>query len=93
MASAPSLESVQDWESSTLVSNELDTVFNFSQLEGKDAGQQVCRFYSCNQLPHRDLLHSQVAILNHMMGKAVSIKEGAEAVLHGHATQLTVSLS
>jgi hypothetical protein len=27
-----------------------------------------------------------------MMGKAVSIKEGAEAVLHGHAAQLTVLL-
>ena len=27
-----------------------------------------------------------------MMGKAVSIKEGAEAVLHGNAPQLTVLL-
>ena len=34
----------------------------------------------------------QLAILNHMMGKAVSIKEGAEAVLHGNAPQLTVLL-
>lgn len=54
-------------------SNALDTVFNFSQLEGKDAGQQL-------------------AVLNRMMGKAVSIKEGAEAVLHGNATQLTGAL-
>lgn len=54
-------------------SNALDTVFNFSQLEGKDTGQQL-------------------AILNHMMGKAVSIKEGAEAVLHGNAAQLTGAL-
>jgi hypothetical protein len=28
-----------------------------------------------------------------MMGKAVSIKEGAEAVLHGNAAQLTVLFS
>ena len=31
-------------------------------------------------------------MLNHMMDKAVSIKEGAEAVLHGNAEQLTVAL-
>ncbi|KAF8501078.1 Rapamycin-insensitive companion of mTOR, N-term-domain-containing protein, partial [Russula emetica] len=54
-------------------SNVLDTIFNFSQLEGKDAGQQL-------------------AILNHMMGNAVSIKEGAEAVLHVNAAQLTEAL-
>ncbi|KAI0304497.1 Rapamycin-insensitive companion of mTOR, N-term-domain-containing protein [Multifurca ochricompacta] len=54
-------------------SNELDSVFDFSHLEGKDAGKQL-------------------AILNHMMGKAVSIKEGAEAVLNGNAAQLTDAL-
>ena len=49
MMSDPSLEAVQDSAASTLVnpsiantaSNELDTVFGFSQLEGKDTGQQV----------------------------------------------------
>jgi hypothetical protein len=34
----------------------------------------------------------QLAILNHMMGKAVSIKEGAEAVLRGNAAQLSEDL-
>jgi rapamycin-insensitive companion of mTOR len=59
--------------SSNSTSNELDSVFDFTQLQGKDAGQQF-------------------AILNHMMGKAVSIKEGAEAVLNGNSAQLTKSL-
>lgn len=59
--------------SSNSTSNELDTVFDLTQLQGKDVGQQF-------------------AILNHMMGKAVSIKEGAEAVLNGNSAQLTESL-
>lgn len=50
MISDPSLEAVQDTGASTHVtpssantaSNELDTVFSLTQLEGKDAGQQVC---------------------------------------------------
>lgn len=54
-------------------SNELDSVFDFTQLQGKDAGQKF-------------------AILNHMMGKAISIKEGAEEVLHGNSAQLTEAL-
>ncbi|KAI0004603.1 Rapamycin-insensitive companion of mTOR, N-term-domain-containing protein [Russula compacta] len=81
MTSNPLNEVVQDAGGSThvtpscsnVIPNELDNVFNFSYLEGKDAGQQL-------------------AILNHMMGKAVSIKEGAEAVLHGNAEQLTEAL-
>lgn len=71
-------------------SNALDTVFNFTLLEGKDAGQQVRRYKWCRVPYERTRL--QLAILNHMMGKAVSIKEGAEAVLHGNAAQLTVPL-
>ncbi len=39
-----------------------------------------------------EYIHLQLVILNHMMGKAVSIKEGAEAVLHANAAQLTVLL-
>ena len=29
--------------SSNSTSNELDTVFDFTQLQGKDVGQQVCQ--------------------------------------------------
>lgn len=54
-------------------STELDSVFDLTQLQGKDAGQQF-------------------AILSHMMGKAVSIKEGAEAMLHGNSALLTEAL-
>ena len=43
-------------------------------------------------VPCAERIRLQLAILNHMMGKAVSIKEGAEAVLHGNAAQLTVLL-
>jgi hypothetical protein len=102
MTSDHSHEAVQDAvgsahstpSSATATSNELDSIFNFSQLEGKDAGQQVCRCYSRNQtaLCLIGELHSQLAILSHMMGNAVSIKEGAEAVLNGNAAQLTVIL-
>jgi len=63
MISDPSLEAVQDSGPSTHVtlssantaSNELDTVFNLSQLEGMDAGQQVCL---CGSLDHHGSLHS-----------------------------------
>jgi hypothetical protein len=34
--------------SANAASNVLDAVFNFSMLEGKDAGQQVCQY---NELP------------------------------------------
>ncbi|KAI9458810.1 Rapamycin-insensitive companion of mTOR, N-term-domain-containing protein [Russula earlei] len=81
MTSDRSHEAVQDVEgtshvthtSSNAASSELDSVFNFSQLEGKDAGQQL-------------------AILNRMMIRAISIKEGAEAVLYSNAAQLTGAL-
>jgi len=57
MASDHSLEAVQDAGGPTHVtpgnanaaSNEPDTVFDFSQLEGKDARQQVCWFYGRSQ--------------------------------------------
>jgi hypothetical protein len=56
MISDLSLEAVQDAGSSTHVtpssanttSNELDTIFNLSQLEGMDAGQQVCWWCGLN---------------------------------------------
>jgi len=44
---------------------------------------------TCCHVPH-NCVPSQLAILNRMMSKAISIKEGAEAVLHGNAPQLTV---
>jgi len=58
MASDRSHDAVQDVEGATHITvnivnaviNELDSVFNFSQLEGKDAGQQVRQFYSRNML-------------------------------------------
>ncbi|KAI0252434.1 Rapamycin-insensitive companion of mTOR, N-term-domain-containing protein [Lactifluus subvellereus] len=58
---------------SNSVPNELDGVFDFFQLEGKDPAQQL-------------------AILTHMMGLAVSIKEGAEAMLHGNSEELPEAL-
>ena len=90
-------ESVQDAGGSAHVtpsstnssSNPLNTVFSFSQLEGKDAGQQVRQYNKWCRVPYKRIC-LQLAILNHMMGKAVSIKEGAEAVLYGNAAQLTV---
>jgi hypothetical protein len=97
MTSDRSHEAVQDTGGSAHVtpsstnssSNALDTVFNFSHLEGKDAGQQVRQYNKwCRVFYER--IRLQLAILNHMMGKAVSIKEGAEAVLHGNSPQLTV---
>ena len=53
-------EAVQDAGSSTHVtpcsanssSNALDTVFNLSQLEGKDAGQQVRRCNKWSRVPY-----------------------------------------
>lgn len=33
-------------------SNTLDTVFNLSQLEGKDAGQQVRRYNNWSRVPY-----------------------------------------
>lgn len=102
MTSDHSLEAVQDAGplphvtpgGANAASNEPDSNFDFSQLEGKDTRQQVCWFYGSKQshITH-DWKHQQLAILNHMMGKAVSIKEGAEAVLHGDAAQLPVLYS
>ncbi|KAI0259840.1 Rapamycin-insensitive companion of mTOR, middle domain-containing protein [Gloeopeniophorella convolvens] len=53
--------------------NEVESVFDFSQLEGRDVVQRL-------------------AILDHMMGKAVYIKEGAEAVLQSNTPGLTDAL-
>ena len=36
---------------SNSVPNELDGVFDFFQLEGKDAPQQVCQFYDPDIVP------------------------------------------
>lgn len=99
MTSDRSHEAVQDAGGSAHVtpsstsssSNALDTVFSFSQLEGKDAGKQVRQYNKWCRVPY-ERIRLQLAILNHMMGKAVSIKEGAEAVLLGNAAQLTVLL-
>lgn len=66
MTSDHSFEVVQDAgppshvtpSSANAASNESDTDFDFSQLEGMDTRQQVCWFYHSNQshIP-RDLKH------------------------------------